>query len=119
VSGGDWLETRTPPIPDGLRERLRAALNAPADEPALAAADVRCPATLADAGIARLEAAIAQGSDRAAAYDLLAADALLTYAFEAAAEAGPEAVAALLAETGPERFSTDTDTTGKAERHGN
>jgi hypothetical protein len=119
VSGGDWLDTRTPPIPDGLRERIRAALDAPADGAAAAPSDPPRPADLVHAGMARLETAIGQGSDRAAAYDLLAADALLTYAFEAAAEAGPEAVAALFAETGPERFSTDIDTIGEAEPHGN
>ena len=37
--------------------------------------------------------------------DLLAADALMTYAFEAAADAGAEAVASLAAAYGPARFA--------------
>ena len=79
---GDWLGDRTPVPPVLLAERMRQALGealgAPAaetHEQCLAAAE-RLVRDLSDA---RLE-------ERAAALDLLAADALITYALEAAAD---------------------------------
>jgi hypothetical protein len=81
VSFGLWLETRTPPPPDALRERLAAvaesAVSASAPDP--------------DALIRTAEGLLvallrSNASRRERALDLLAADALVTYAFEAAAE---------------------------------
>ena len=79
---GDWLGARVPVPPAALVERMRRALGealgAPATEAhehCLAAAE-RLVRDLSDA---RLE-------ERAAALDLLAADALATYALEAAAD---------------------------------
>ncbi|HET9985454.1 MAG TPA: hypothetical protein VFQ38_17765 [Longimicrobiales bacterium] len=80
----EWLDARTPAPPPELRSRMADAL-APAQT---------LPGALAEAALSCLQAALARGGDRAAALDLLAADALLTYAMEAAAEAGAEALAA-------------------------
>lgn len=77
---GDWLATRTPAPPAPLSARLREAL-----APALG----RDAAEVPDAALGAAEALLrsllhdrAAGRDRA--LDLLAADALVTYAFEAA-----------------------------------
>lgn len=94
-----WLAGRMPAPPAPLRERLEDAL-ARADD----AAGV--PAVLAEAALARLHDALALGDDRAAAFELLAADALLTYAFEAAAELGVDTVEALAEAYGPARLAT-------------
>jgi hypothetical protein len=79
---GDWLGLRTPAPPAALLDRMRQALGdmlgAPATEAhehCLAAAE-RLVRDLSDAGL----------EERAAALDLLAADALTTYALEAAAD---------------------------------
>ena len=80
-----WLSSRRPSPPPELSE----ALNVDAEEGAL---HVR----LSRAAVARLEQARANpGRDRASAFPLLAADALLTYACEAALER-PDADEALL-----------------------
>jgi hypothetical protein len=50
------------------------------------------PELLANAALDRLRLVLASAGDRSAAFDLLAADALLTQACEAAAEKGPEAL---------------------------
>lgn len=81
-SAWEWLETREPDVPESLRDRMRNAVQDVDD----AAAET--PKRLALAAIACLRAALAAGDDRAAALDLLAADALLTHASEAAVEAG-------------------------------
>jgi len=74
-----WLAERTPRPPDAL------------DLP-VASADVPLTRLLADAGATALERALAERGERRGAFDLLAADALITYACEAAASAAdPEA----------------------------
>ena len=74
-----WLASRTPPAPDSLPLPLGSA----AGEPGIA---------LTEAGMAALARALAGRGERGGAYDLLAADALLTYACEWAASApDPEA----------------------------
>ena len=82
----DWLDSRSPRPPAELSRRL-----------AEIAGDTECeshdlPAVLIDKAeriLARL------GDDRSAAPDLLAADSLITYAMEAAAEGGDvESIAA-------------------------
>lgn len=82
-----WLDQRRPTPPPALRARLHAALD-----------DRESPSAgrLADLGgelLARVAKAPVQ--DRRHALDLLAADALITYAFEAQAEADVAGLAAL------------------------
>jgi len=82
-----WLEARRPTPPQALAAHVTAALG---DSPA------PLPAQLADLGralLARVAATPEEG--RALALDLLAADAFVTYAFEAQAEADPAGLAAL------------------------
>jgi hypothetical protein len=89
-SPNEWLSARTPPAPDELKEWLTI------DErsaPGEGGASLTGP--LLKAGLVHLEEAAARpGRDREAAYRLLAADALITYACEAASEA-PDVEAAL------------------------
>ncbi len=92
-----WLEQREPRAPEPLFARMAAALSRRTET------DV--PAALAGAALACLRAAVEGGRDRAAAWDLLAADALLTYACEAAAEAGPAARAVLDRIASPDHFA--------------
>ena len=77
-----WLDRRAEPAPASLRPRLAAAVAATA-----AAGDESLVVHSAMAG-ERLLGGLLQGGcgGRAEAPDLLAADALVTYAFEAAAE---------------------------------
>ncbi|MDB4880843.1 MAG: hypothetical protein JWL60_2289 [Gemmatimonadetes bacterium] len=78
----DWLSARTPRPPDALRARLDAALGADLARDASEASD-----RLLAAGEALAAALLRAGStSRGSALDLLAADALVTYAFEAASE---------------------------------
>jgi len=73
-----WIATRTPEPPDDLRERLRGYEDQCIEDGALA------DRLLAAAG-EELQAALNQpGRSRSAAFDLLTADALVTYACEAA-----------------------------------
>ena len=72
----DWLDARRPAAPDGLKEWLAVGGEVPVSV-----------AGLADLGIAALDRAdVAQQLDRHAAFQLLAADAFLTYACEAAVD---------------------------------
>ena len=73
----DWLASRTPAPPDELVMRLNEAVGDSS------ATDDELPYALLKCG---LEILANIGEDRAAAPDLLAADALITYAMEAAAE---------------------------------
>ena len=86
----DWLDSREPAAPHRLAERIRnelaahGTLDSPVD-----------PSHLTSAGIAiirDLESRDCTG--REAALDLLAADALVTYAFEAAAASAKDLRAA-------------------------
>jgi hypothetical protein len=81
----DWLEHRSPPAPDGLRKRMVRELGGAGGREAVG---VEGPATaLGAAAMAALTRAMSVGgADRDVAMDLLAADGLLTYACEAAAE---------------------------------
>jgi hypothetical protein len=84
-----WLEARRPAPPAGLHAHLRAAIT-DAPEP--------LPDHLARLGREML-GRVARHPDggRALALDLLAADAFVTYAFEAQAEADVTGLAALVA----------------------
>ncbi len=98
-SASAWLDARTIDAPASLRTRVsRALAGTPEQSDSL-------PQTLADAALAALERVLANPSERAAAFDLLAADALLTYAFEAAAEQGGDAVLELSNAYSPARFN--------------
>lgn len=86
---GDWLATRTPAPPEPLATRLADAL-----APVLGRDASEVPDAALGAAAELLEALLRDrtaGRDRA--LDLLAADALVTYAFEAASE-NPERIAA-------------------------
>lgn len=76
---GQWLAERTPAPPDALRlPRVEAE------------GDLR--GALTEEGVRLLARALEGTGERRGAFDLLAADALITYACEAAAaEADPEA----------------------------
>lgn len=90
-----WLAAREPAPPTALAAALERAVEPVAGVTPVAAA-------LAEAGVRALRDAIALGDDRAAAYALLTADALLTYAVEAAVEQGMDSVDAVLETWGPE-----------------
>lgn len=77
-----WLALHTAGAPDSLRERVLAwaALTDPGQP---------MPERLSGAGRAALEAVLHSGQDRGVALDLLAADALVTLAFQAQAEEEP------------------------------
>jgi hypothetical protein len=87
LSLGDWLATREPRPPEALATRLRELLVNQLDAPA-AEVHERC----LDAAEQLLREIVGRdGATRDDAFDLLAADALVTYAFEAAAD-DPEAI---------------------------
>ncbi len=76
-----WLDTRRPVPPTTLREHLRGAVH---DAP------LRLDAHLAELGRELLSRVASRPrGGRELALDLLAADAFVTYAFEAQAEEGP------------------------------
>ncbi len=89
-AAADWLARCEPPPPPALAARVAALLG---DAPLASADDAvaRCVA-----GAERVVAGLLRDSctDRASALDLLAADALATYAFELAGER-PETLAAV------------------------
>jgi hypothetical protein len=92
-----WLRARQPAPPERLARRMQAALA----EIDVGGDVVR---SLGDAAFVCLEASLAAGPGRAAALDLLAADALLTYAWEAAADGGVPGLERFAADCGPARF---------------
>lgn len=114
-----WLEQRRPAPPQALLERMAEALGVVADSVPVGVAGAAgavglgaagdavppIPAALGTAALDRLRVVLAAPNDRAAALDLLAADALLTYAFEAAAEIGPDALESTARAFGPGRLA--------------
>jgi hypothetical protein len=92
-----WFDERCAGVPANLAMRAREAVRAAAGPSA--ASDAAVTAVLLDAATACMDAALGYGADRAAAADLLAADALLTWACEAAIEEGDGALDALTVET--------------------
>jgi hypothetical protein len=106
VSTAHWFEGRVPAPPAALAARL-----------AEAASDGTEPEALAAAALERLGAAIAACPSRNAALDLLAADGLLTYVFEAAAERGLAELAAALDSLPPARFAALAAADGAGESH--
>lgn len=72
-----WLRTRTPSVPEPFLSELLSEADRPWNG----------PEGLLEEGLTALDEALAApGRDRAAAFRLLAGDAFLTYACEAAAE---------------------------------
>mgnify|MGYP000126745366 CR=1 FL=1 len=93
MSTGAWLESRTRRAPATLRARvLELARAVPGSAGAGAGRD------LADAAEAALADVAPRCTDRAAALDLLAADALITLALLARAERDPASLGAFAAE---------------------
>ena len=86
-----WLDSRTPAPPAELRAAVEAGLDVGADAGGAArSAPPSSPPVelLTGAAVARLTAALERpGRVRESAFDLLAADALATYACEAALDA--------------------------------
>ncbi len=90
----EWLAGRTPRPPEALAQRIRSALGASLHE-RVDENDGRAYAALLSAARSLLDGeGGCRVEDRQAARDLLAADALVTYAFELAAEE-PDELAAL------------------------
>lgn len=92
-----WLARRADRVPGALQARMQSAIDS-LDGDSVAA-------VLAEAAHACLRDAVAAGDERGAALHLLAADALITYACEAAADADGAALAGLAADNAPERLS--------------
>lgn len=82
MTTAEWLETRLSSAPEALRDRIRVLVR-----PVASRTDL--PRALAEIGHKTLETVIAGAGDRAAALDLLAADALITLALLAQAELDP------------------------------
>ena len=81
---GEWIRAAEPAAPDGLLARIGQALGPGATQPAERTAEV-----CLDGAIAMLRSLVDDRRfSRAGALDLLAADALMTYAFEHAATHG-------------------------------
>lgn len=93
-----WVAAREPAVPAALLEHVIKVLRG------AKIAEAALPELLARGGMAALDRAVAIGDDRAAAADLLAADALLTWACEAAAEEGGDALERLVAATDVSTF---------------
>jgi hypothetical protein len=89
VTVRDWLATREPSPPRVLRERVEALAGAVPERAGETSATLLDAAEAALGGLARRPA-----DDRATAVDLLAVDALVTYALESAAES-PDEIPAL------------------------
>jgi hypothetical protein len=78
----DWLDQHTSRAPPALRARVR--------DYALQASGSSLPHLLAGAGQTALDQVLSHPGGRSAALDLLAADALITLALLAQAEASPD-----------------------------
>jgi hypothetical protein len=89
VTVGEWLSSRTPAPPAPLAARLREVLGARVDDRASSAHETVL--STAESLLADLLSVECTTRDRA--LDLLTVDALVTYAFEAAAES-PAALSA-------------------------
>jgi hypothetical protein len=87
MSDASWLASRTPPAPAPLAQRVGSALGAEANRGG------RTGDRLVAAAEVQLSDRLRNGcATRAAAHDLLTTDALVTYAFEAAAEEDPATI---------------------------
>lgn len=98
-----WLDERRPVAPAQLLARVRRALP---DDGAASDTYPDIQTSLGDAAVSSLARALEGGSAREAGLDLLAADALLTYGCEAAAEQGVSAVIEFAKRYGATRLAT-------------
>jgi hypothetical protein len=94
----DWLDARRPAPPAALRRAIDSVVAEGDPE------DGSIHDRLATVALNELHRMAGEPSRRSEAGRLLAVDALLTYACEAAAEAGPEALAELTDRLGWARF---------------
>ncbi|HET7623497.1 MAG TPA: hypothetical protein VFK39_16440 [Gemmatimonadaceae bacterium] len=92
----EWLAARTPRPPEALQQGIHAALGAALDHDVVEGRGRTHEELLAAARslLCIGPGAGCEGEERKAAQDLLAADALVTYAFEIAAE-DPDAIDSL------------------------
>lgn len=88
-----WLDARESPPPPELRAHIARALEGVRAE--------TVPGALAEAALACLQTTLAAPQARETAPDLLTADALLTYALEAAAELGASTLREIVELYGP------------------
>ena len=86
-AAGDWLEPRLAEVPPALAAAVRECV-ARVDR---TAARDEVPDLLAEAALVELDLVLAEPQGRKGALRLLAADAILTYAFEAATAEGADA----------------------------
>jgi len=96
-----WLAQRGADVPEQLRVRMQRAIAA-----------VPSHGTFHERLMLAAEQCLVRGcadASRASALELLAADALLTHACEAAAEAGCDVLEAFAAQWGAPRFATLAD----------
>jgi hypothetical protein len=94
VTLSEWLAARTPRPPEALEERIRAALGTALEEEAVEGRGRTHDVLLTAARSLLCATPGCESEEREAAHDLLAADALVTYAFEIAAE-DPDAIGSL------------------------
>lgn len=102
VTAERWLRDRADDVPEPILDAMLGLVAATGEE-GDAVAD-----RLAEAGLAGLQKVVAGPGSRSSANQLLSADALLTYAIEAAAEQGMEPLDALLDSLSVERFDALT-----------
>lgn len=100
MKAADWLRERHPQTPASLAERMQLALKR-----VEASSATPVWQSLAEAAQDRLRVALPHAEERPAALDLLAADALLTHACEAAAEEGADALETLTTRYGATRLA--------------
>jgi hypothetical protein len=81
ITVADWLASRTPEPPERLLERIRETLG-----PALDGGMEEFPDAAIEGALTLMRRVMREPQSREEAVDLLAADALVTYAFEAVAE---------------------------------
>jgi hypothetical protein len=81
-----WLEERLSGVPEELADEVRSLVTAEADR----AEYDDLARLLAGAALYGFDRSVAESRDRGAALRLLAADAALTYAFEAAVDTGTD-----------------------------
>ncbi len=98
-----WLESRRPGMPTALRRAVRDVVSR-AEAAGAMDPDGALPDRLAECALHALDVVVRSDADRAMAAELLAADALLTYACEAAAEAGPAELERITARFGDARI---------------
>lgn len=102
-----WLAMRAGAVPPALEARMESAMDDVIDHDSV-------PATLADAARECMRDALAAGDDRSAALHLLAADALITYACEAAADGGEPGFDAVARAAEPGRLALLLDMDGSS-----